>query len=427
MRPAITPPLSRKADMRSRTGSFILAAAAAALTACSSSPTLGTLIIDVFVATGDNRTEHGGAEPLQAAINDINRAGGVRGQQIEIFLHDTLGRNETATREAVDLRKQNIAAIFAVPSDVTISVVQAVTLPSNVFVMATGAAADEITTEWERRAAGYLARTTFRGSTGARRLARLAYDDGVRRIGVIHGGDPFGVEFAEEFTAAFRTLGGDITGDPPAAMEVPTGALRQSYQTELAFASEGATLVGGKAAVMVATSPGAFKVLLADAATQGLGIRWYGAHTVRALGVLDDHPEAAVGMKGITPARGKAADYAAYEASFREAWPQLDPGSVWYAHAYDAMVVFALAAARTPGELTSDKIRTNLRKVANAGLERQVVGPTNLVEAFDLAQREIDVDYQGASGVLDFNVSGDALSAWMEYETQGTDFVDLAQ
>ncbi len=270
-------------------------------------------------------------------------------------------------------------------------------------------------------------RTSLGLSTGAKKLARMAWDDGVRRIGAIHGHDDLGHEFDEAFTAAFRAAGGDLTGDPPASQHVDPGPVLATYRKEILDAMEGATLVDGKAAVAVQTSPEAFQVILRDIAGSKIPVRLYAAHTVRAQGVLAENAAAAEGMRGVFPARGKEANYRAYEASFKKTYPEADPNSAWFPHAYDALVVYALAVARSPDDPTGDQIKASLRRVANAGLGKQVVGPDNLLQALQAVQGGADVDYQGASGAVDFGSTGGVLGGWVEYQVQGGQFVDLAR
>ncbi|WP_076429704.1 ABC transporter substrate-binding protein [Haladaptatus litoreus] len=83
------------------------------------------------------------------------------------------------------------------------------------------------------------------------------------------------------------------------------------------------------------------------------------------------------------------------------------PG-VFTAHSYDAVAILILANAAA-GANDGEKIRDQMRRVANPG--GQKFGPENFVEAVEAAARGEDINYQGASSVVDFNEKGDPASA----------------
>ncbi len=408
-----------KAPTHSARGLLLRSLALAALLAgCSENQVVRPITVDVFVSTGENRLEKGAAEPLQVAVNDINAAGGVNGQEVQIWLHDVAPGKAVA--EAVALKDTGVRVIFSGPSDLTIPILDNVTLPSKVFLFATGSSSARLGDELARAAGGYFVRTSLSCAGAAKKLARMAYDQGARKVGLLYAEDGIGPEYAEQFASAFRDEGGELTGDPPAPQALPTGALQSSYKTELLAAMNEASLIDGKAAVVVIASPEAFKVLLRDAAGLDRKVKWFAAHTVREKGVLDEHPEAAEGMMGVIPSHGNAEKFAAYAQSFARYFPNSDPDTNWYPHAYDAMVVYALSLARSGGGIPSaDKVKTNLRKISNAGIGKKVMGPGQLPDAFKLILGGGDVDYQGASGSVDFGGTGDVIGGWIEFRVQG--------
>jgi ABC-type branched-subunit amino acid transport system substrate-binding protein len=394
----------------------------AGLAACPNTDVVKPITVDVFVSSGENRMEKGAKEPYQVAVNDINAAGGINGQELQIWLHDEAP--DKADVDAVGLKDTGVRVLFAGPSDIAIPLVRDVATPSQVFVFATASSSMLLTTEYAGQAAGYYARTSFSAASAAKKLARMAYDDGARRIGLLYAEDGIGPEYSSAFAQAFRDEGGELTGDPPAAQFLGAGALQPSYKKELTVAAEGASLVNGKPAIAALVSADAFKVLLRDAAASGLSFQWYGGHTVREKGVLDESPTAAEGMKGVAPAHGKGASYAFYESSFKTAFPDLDPSSNWFPNSYDAMMVYALDLARSGGGVpNADKLKTNLRKIANAGIGKKTVGPGDLLSAFETIGAGGDCDYQGASGSLDFGGNGEVFGNWIEFRVQDGSFI----
>jgi branched-chain amino acid transport system substrate-binding protein len=400
----------------------LLCSALALSAGCNEVEAVRPVTVDVFLSTGPNRLEKGSAEPLQVAVNDVNAAGGINGQELQLWLHDVApGR---AVAEAVALKDTGVRVIFSGPSDLTIPLINNVTIPSKVFTFAFASSSVQLGEELSRATGGYFARTTYSCSGAAKKLARMVYDSGARRVGLIQAEDGIGPEYAAEFMQAFRDEGGEITGDPPAAQYIPSGAVQTTYKTELTEAVRDASLIDGRAAVVALVSADAFKVLLRDAQESNLKLAWFGAHTLREKGVLDESPTAAEGMRGIAPAHGRPDKLAVYSESFRKYFPDSDPESTWYPHAYDALVVYALSLARSGGGVPSaEKVKANLRKISNAGIGKKVLGPGQLQEAFETILAGGDVDYQGASGSMDFGGAGDVISNWIEYRVQDGRFI----
>jgi len=397
-----------------------------ALAGCSPGEVVKPITVDVFMCrTGpgcdSSRLETGASEPLQVAVNDVNAAGGINGQELQLWIHDAAPGK--ALTDALSLKDAGVRVLLSGPSDLTVPLVRNLTVPSKVFVFATETTSPDLETSLAQQAAGYLARTSFSLSGAAMRLARLAHDAGVSRIGVVYSEDSVGPDYSRAFIQAFRDLGGEITGIRPAAHSIPAGEIR-SYRSELSQAMAGATLVNGKAAVLAIASPAAFRQMLQDAKEGGLAIQWFGAHTVRARGVLDGLEAQAEGMVGVSPARGNPANYGAYETSFKKSFPSLDPGANWYPHAYDALVVYAFTLARSGGGApNANKVKSDLRKVANAGIGKKVVGPADLVEALNIILAGGDVDYQGASGAVDFGSQGDVIGRWSLFRVESGKFI----
>jgi branched-chain amino acid transport system substrate-binding protein len=118
---------------------------------------------------------------------------------------------------------------------------------------------------------------------------------------------------------------------------------------------------------------------------------------------------------------------AAYEAAFRRANANMDPGASFVAQSYDAAYVIALAieAGRSADRAA---IRQNLRTVANGPGE--VVGPGEFARAKQLLGAGTKVNYEGASGPVEFNATGDAqgrVEHWAVRQGRVTSVAQLAE
>ena len=83
----------------------------------------------------------------------------------------------------------------------------------------------------------------------------------------------------------------------------------------------------------------------------------------------------------------------------------MDPAGAFVAQAYDAAYVAALAIQKA-GRADRAAIRAALREVANPPGE--VVGPGEWAKARALIAQGAAINYEGASGPVDFNEAGDA-------------------
>jgi ABC-type branched-subunit amino acid transport system substrate-binding protein len=104
-----------------------------------------------------------------------------------------------------------------------------------------------------------------------------------------------------------------------------------------------------------------------------------------------------------------------------------EPG-VFTAQAYDATAVHILAQLRAD-ELTGPAVSEQIRAVANPGGE--VIQPDSLADGLEMAANGDEIQYQGASGAVEFDENGDLSAASFdvfEFSAEGyevTDQVDL--
>ncbi len=110
---------------------------------------------------------------------------------------------------------------------------------------------------------------------------------------------------------------------------------------------------------------------------------------------------------GANPGLSRGRSFRPFERAFRAASQANDagPAAAFAAHAYDSVMVLALAAAATPpgAELTGDALVAGLTRIADVEAER--FGVEELLEAATLLRSspQATMNYEGASGDLDFD------------------------
>ena len=207
----------------------------------------------------------------------------------------------------------------------------------------------------------------------------------------------YGQGLAERFTQTFTELGGTVTASVPHEDSQPT------FTSELEKATE------GNPDVLVTVSyPGQAQIYLREALEGDYADTFLFVDGVKS----DDMVQAIGGGKldgtlGTAPGAPDSPDRQAFYNSYTLTFGVEAPQEPYLAETYDAVVLIALAAAKAGTTTDSVAIRDALRDVANPPGE--VVGPgaAGIQKALALIASGQDINYEGASGPVDFDENGD--------------------
>jgi branched-chain amino acid transport system substrate-binding protein len=209
--------------------------------------------------------------------------------------------------------------------------------------------------------------------------------------------NPYGMGLADEFDAAFTASGGTVTFKQAMTVGQP------SYDLLL-----GQMLGTNPQAVLLAAYPvdGAQIVRDYNARFSSTPIFWYFTDALEVDSFVtvvgtNNFTFAHEGTHSSTPL-GTA--YPTYAAAFMARYHQADDPGTYSPNAYDAMYVLALAIEKA-GRSDSAAIQSNLREVANP--PGMVFGPGQFAAARAAIKRGIKINYDGASGPIDFDAHGD--------------------
>ena len=337
---------------------------------------------------------HGNAADL--AASHVNRAGGVQGGPVVIINRDT-GVNPVqgvdSARALVDV--ENVAAIVgALASGVTIPVATSVTVPNQTLQISHSSTAPSITALEDD---DFLFRTTVSDAAQGVVLGRLAWEQGYKTAGIMYINNAYGQGLAERFTQTFTELGGTVTASVPHEDSQPT------------FASELEKATEGDPDVLVTMSyPGQAEIYLREALEGEYADTFLFVDGVKS----DDMVKAIGGGKldgtlGTSPGAPDSPDRRAFYNSYSLTFGVDAPQEPYLAETYDAVVLIALAAAKAGTTTDSVAIRDALRDVANP--PGDVVGPGagGIQKALLLIAEGKDINYEGASGPVDFDEHGD--------------------
>ncbi|HXF50478.1 MAG TPA: ABC transporter substrate-binding protein [Dehalococcoidia bacterium] len=337
------------------------------------------------------------------AVKEINEAGGVNGQPIELVQADDGTNPEQAVQEARRLIEvEGVSAIIGpASSGATIQVAESVTGPNRILEITPSATSPALSTVNDN---DYLFRTPISDAAQGKILADLANEQGFTSACVMYTNDAYGQGLSQAFAEAFQALGGTVTAQVPHERE------QASYASELQQCTQ------GNPDVLVAVSfPESAGVYLREAVEQNLVENFLFVDGTKSGDMFAqlgwEHFE---GMFGTEPGAldteaGKAFDER-YQAEYGEV-----PALPFLRQSYDAVYAIALAAQKA-GSNDSTAIRDALREVTSAPGVKIMPGVDGWKAALEALANGQDVDLDGTSSNLEFDENGDivqgAIQVW---------------
>ena len=345
--------------------------------------------------------------PLQQAANlalkHINQAGGVLGRRVEIVQADSGTSPTVATSNASWLIDEGVSAIVGpLSSGVTLSVAEEVTVPRGMLQISPASTSPALSTLEDD---DLLFRTVLSDAAQGKVLAGLAQEKGYATASTLYLNNAYGQGLSDIFTTEFENLGGSVLAT------VPHEDWQSTYLPELE------TATASDPDVLAAISyPSQATVYLDEAIGNGLMCEFLFVDGTKSQEMVDELAAqhglgclsgmCGTGQGQVESAAGDAFD-AAYEAEYGESpFP-------YARETYDAVLLVALAA-EAAGSVDPLDIRDALRSIANPGGEVVGLGALGIGDAFDLVRLGLDVDYEGASGAVDFDANGDVTSGAVE-------------
>ncbi len=355
----------------------------------------GTLTIgSVLPSSGDLAVL---GEPMnkavELAIADINEAGGVLDGDVVLDARDS-GTDEQVASDAVDglLGAPTDVIVGAASSRISLSVIDKITgagvpecSPSNTGL--------DFTTYDD---GGYYFRTAPPDNLQAKVMAdELIIPDGHESVAIIALADSYGQGFAGALETELTNAGLEV---PANIAYDPNGTNFDSDVAELADTGADAYVLWG--------FPDTGSIILSAMIENGIGpadTQIYGGDGMQSssLGTLVDpsNPAVVAGIKGTAPSAAPPDGEPTFPDRFAEFAPGVD--TIFSAHAYDCTIVFALAALEAGSDSPLD-IAGSMNAVTQEGETC-----TNFADCKALIEAGTDIDYDGASGALDFVNAGE--------------------
>jgi branched-chain amino acid transport system substrate-binding protein len=236
----------------------------------------------------------------------------------------------------------------------------------------------------------YYTRTAPSDDIQAPALGDLIIDDGQASVAVVWRADEYGRGFGESLAAYLASAGATVT-------------LQQGYDFNAAsFSDLTAAIVnsGAEAVAMITFDEGA--QILQDLSGAGFEGQIYVADGFKdnvTAASLGGNAGLLEGLRGTAPSSSPANG----EPTFGARLEAFAPGTptIFSAHFYDCLVVTVLAAQEAQSADPTVFVN-NMITVTRDGEKC-----TTFAACFELLQQGVDIDYDGASGPLDFGANGE--------------------
>ena len=334
---------------------------------------------------------------VQLAAQQINSQGGVLGNELEIVVGDTQTTAQAGIETAQRLVSvEGVAGIVgALSSGVTIPVAQSVTSQQQVVQISPASTSPVITGLDDN---DFLFRTVPSDAPQGVAMSELVNEADYSNLAVLYINNDYGEGLADSFETAFESSGGTISGST--AYE-PGNA---SYRGEL-------QQISGEAEALVHIGyPENGITILRQAVEEGFFSEFVFSDGMKTPDIID-----AIGAENLNGSFGSVPQaptsttaYQNFTAAYEEEYGELPP-LPYIDTAYDATFVLALAIEHA-GTTDTATIQQSIREVANA--PGTTILPGQWEEALAAIEAGEAIDYQGATGSVDFDENGDVLGTF---------------
>jgi branched-chain amino acid transport system substrate-binding protein len=317
----------------------------------------------------------------QMAVDDINAAGGVNGQDVTMAAGDEAGDAAVARDTAARHINAGVDAVIgAAASGMSQEFIQL--LHDNEIVQCSGSNTSPAFTDQDNNT--YYFRTVPPDEAVAPIIADTIVGDGASNIAVVARADDYGVALADLVEAGIEGLGANV-------------ATRVDYDPNATdFSAEVSDVVGANADAIALIAFGEGATFIRQAIEEGVGAdQIYGSDglfgpTLTA-DVNPDDESFIAGMRVIGAAGGEE-----FNNQLAENLPAGEEGNFIYGgQVYDCVVVTALAA------IAADSVDPAVFNQSIPDVTKDGTECTTFAECKDLLEAGEDVDYVGASGPIE--------------------------
>jgi ABC-type branched-subunit amino acid transport system substrate-binding protein len=383
------------------------------LTSCQT-PSTGLKIGTLLPISGD-LSSYGGSmqNTARLLVKTVNACGGVLGQPVTLVGEDD--QTDAAAGVAAMTKLVEVDRVAAVVGGAS-SGVSSAAVPiavRNQVVEISPSSTSPSFTERARKGEfkGFWFRTAPPDTFQGKALAEFAHRRGFRSLAILAVNNDYSNGLIRAFVPAFKSLGGKILNEQTPTRFDPRAA---SFDAEVRQATS-----PRPDAVLLVSYPETGSVILKTAFELGVlgqNTQWLATDGLKDLKLAQLVGKSANGQYIAAGLQGTASHPAgaAFE-SFRERFSKTygtEP-AIYDPNTWDAMALTVLAAESAKA-ITGAALRDRIRTIANPPGE----AVTEVCQGLTLLRQGKKIDYQGASGSVDFNAEGDVVGSYDVWQIQ---------
>jgi len=375
-------------------------------------PTYSVKMGGIFPFTGSmsdkGRPRHQGA---LLAVKHLTEAGFPVGWLVADSGTDpTTGVN--AARDLIEKGKVQVI-IGAASSGVTIAIAEQVTIPNQVPQISYSSTSPQITELEADDGQDFLFRSVSSDALQGIIAARRAFEKGYQRVSILYVNNSYGQGINRVFTENFEALGGTVVA-AVSHEEKRGGDVEEevSYLAELQQAAKMDWSEEQRPQALVAMSYKGHAVsYLREAIDEKFFNQFFFVDGTRSDDIIKAVPELN-GMCGTAHGWEETESREIFKATYKEEYGEF-PEVSYQSNSYDAVIIAGLAAyaVQAIGEsITPIAIREYLRRVNDPEGQKVIAGSENLKRAMKMLDSGVTINYEGASGNVDFDENGEVIA-----------------
>ena len=344
-----------------------------------------------YISAGSSQNAQDRQRAFELAVRHLNEGGGVFGRPVETAVGDTKLDPDIARAEARRLIEDEGVHALVGPSTSAnaLPVAEQVAGPARVPLISPSATSPSLTDAADD---DFFFRAALSDLAQGPVLARIARQRGFANVGVIYRNDLWGRGLSQAFEGAWDGSIRSVATEPGQTSFVE--ALRESA-------------AGGAQALIVVLFQTEAIAAVREALDHGVYDQFVFGDALKSSELIEAvGANALAGMYGAGTADPPDSESS---AAWRAAWIDAyggPPAGTYVREVYDATIALALAA-QAARSIDGGAVRDQLRSIGVAPGQSVVAGPDGVAQALETLADGGHIIYQGASGTLSWDASGD--------------------
>lgn len=368
-------------------------------------------------------------DAAQLAVNEINAAGGIDGRNLELVLKDAYAdKGQIALESVKELKADGIDFVIGPGWSSRTMIVADYTISNNMLLMPTTATASNITDLEDN---GLVWRSIVPDALLADALADYLYTTkGVKTAAIIYRDDAWGSGIASNFTTRFTSLGGSVVASIDHESEV------EDFST-FDFTTHCQDLMDAQPEILIYLNFDTGSVKFLNDLSQN------GTYTG-----LSEKPDiysfAGNGIELLTsnaPAEilpyihsveaiadeSDGSNFSIFKTAYSATYPNSDVANYQASCAYDNTYLLAYAMLAAGDVSSATTVASKLQEVSGNSSGATVINVNEFTKAKQLIEGGSAIDYNGASGKIEFSDKGDPTNAIIKIaKIEGNEYMPVS-